>query len=209
MAQVQQDPGFRLAGRLLGVFACLGTSRAAAALPPEFPAAPAWTGRAVIATPTGTWQRFEVARAGTANRLGLRESSDHGLTWSEPRPCVDLPAGVWSGGAALWDRRGEIQLFFIRPRDGGGRDPAVDRFLDLWHLRSANGRRDWSEPRRIHAGYIGAISNAIIAQGAGPDDPSTIVHASVGVFVAVAATALLTLLAASFMPRDSAESYSG
>jgi hypothetical protein len=161
MAQVRQDPGFRLAGRLLGVFACLGTSRAAAALPPEFPAAPAWTGRAVIATPTGTWQRFEVARAGTANRLGLRESSDHGLTWSEPRPCVDLPAGVWSGGAALWDRRGEIQLFFIRPRDGGGRDPAVDRFLDLWHLRSANGRRDWSEPRRIHAGYIGAISNAI------------------------------------------------
>ncbi|WP_431806021.1 MFS transporter [Microbacterium paraoxydans] len=61
----------------------------------------------------------------------------------------------------------------------------------------------------VGVAVFGAISNAIIAQGAGPDDPSTIVHASVGVFVAVAATALLTLLAASFMPRDSAESYSG
>lgn len=61
----------------------------------------------------------------------------------------------------------------------------------------------------VGVAVFGAISNAIIAQGAGPDDPSTIVHASVGVFVAVAATALLTLLAASFMPRDSAESHSG
>ena len=61
----------------------------------------------------------------------------------------------------------------------------------------------------VGVAVFGAISNAIIARGAGPDDPSTIVHASVGVFVAVAATALLTLLAASFMPRDSAESYSG
>ncbi|WP_249186161.1 MFS transporter [Microbacterium paraoxydans] len=61
----------------------------------------------------------------------------------------------------------------------------------------------------VGVAVFGAISNAIIARGAGPDDPSTIVHASVGVFVAVAVTALLTLLAASFMPRDSAESYSG
>ena len=61
----------------------------------------------------------------------------------------------------------------------------------------------------VGVAVFGAISNAIISQGAGPDDPGTIVHASVGVFIAVAVTALLTLLAASFMPRDSAESYSG
>nr|WP_136032031.1 MFS transporter [Microbacterium sp. PF5] len=61
----------------------------------------------------------------------------------------------------------------------------------------------------VGVAVFGAISNAIISQGAGPDDPGTIVHASVGVFIAVALTALLTLLAASFMPRDRVESYSG
>ena len=61
----------------------------------------------------------------------------------------------------------------------------------------------------VGVAVFGAISNALIAQGAGADDPATIVHASVGVFIAVAATALLTLLAASFMPKDRVEDHSG
>lgn len=61
----------------------------------------------------------------------------------------------------------------------------------------------------VGVAVFGAISNAVIAQGAGPDDPDTIVRASVGVFIAVAATALLTLLAAAFMPRDRVEEHSG
>lgn len=50
---------------------------------------------------------------------------------------------------------------------------------------------------------FGAISNAVIARGAGPQDPATIVDASFWVFVAAAIVALLTLIAAAFMPRDS------
>jgi EmrB/QacA subfamily drug resistance transporter len=61
----------------------------------------------------------------------------------------------------------------------------------------------------VGVAVFGAISNAVIARGAGPDDPGTIIHASVWVFVAVAATALLTLLAASFMPRDTVADHSG
>ena len=61
----------------------------------------------------------------------------------------------------------------------------------------------------VGVAVFGAISNAAITQGAGPDDPDTIIRASVGVFIAVAATALLTLLAASFMPRDRVEQLSG
>ncbi|HZU94705.1 MAG TPA: MFS transporter, partial [Microbacterium sp.] len=56
---------------------------------------------------------------------------------------------------------------------------------------------------------FGAISNAVIARGAGPDDPATIVSASVWVFVAAAVVAALTLLAAFFMPRDRVEEHSG
>lgn len=56
---------------------------------------------------------------------------------------------------------------------------------------------------------FGAISNAVIARGAGPDDPATIVSASVWVFVSAAVVAALTLLAAFFMPRDRVEEHSG
>ncbi|OAN42730.1 MFS transporter [Microbacterium sp. H83] len=56
---------------------------------------------------------------------------------------------------------------------------------------------------------FGAISNAVIAQGAGPDDPDTIVSASVWIFIAAAVVAVLTLVAAAFMPRDSAGAHSG
>ncbi len=130
--------------------------------PPEFPSVQAWSGRSVVATGTGVWQRFEVGRQGSGNVLSFRESGDEGATWSEPHRCCDLPAGVWGGGAALIDRRGEVQLFFIRPRDAsGGKKPAVDRFLDMWHLRSTGGRSVWTQPVRIHGGYIGAVSNAI------------------------------------------------
>lgn len=130
--------------------------------PPEFPSVQAWSGRSVVATRMGEWQRFEVSRHGAENVLSFRESGDEGATWSEPRRCCVLPAGVWGGGAALIDRHGEVQLFYIRPRDGNvGRKPAVDRFLDMWHLRSTGGRSAWTQPVRIHAGYIGAISNAI------------------------------------------------
>jgi MFS family permease len=56
---------------------------------------------------------------------------------------------------------------------------------------------------------FGAISNSVIAQGAGPDDPATIISASVWVFVGAAVVAALTLAAAFFMPRDSVEEHSG
>lgn len=55
---------------------------------------------------------------------------------------------------------------------------------------------------------FGAISNSVIAQGAGPDDPATIISASVWVFIAAAVVAVLTLVAAAFMPRDPAGAHS-
>ncbi|WP_412958023.1 MFS transporter [Microbacterium sp. 179-I 3D4 NHS] len=61
----------------------------------------------------------------------------------------------------------------------------------------------------VGVAIFGAISNAVIAQGAGPDDPATIIDASVWVFVGAAITAVLTLVAAVFMPKDRVEEHSG
>jgi EmrB/QacA subfamily drug resistance transporter len=61
----------------------------------------------------------------------------------------------------------------------------------------------------VGVAVFGAISNAVIAQGAGPDDPATIVSASGWVFIGAAVVAALTLAAAFFMPRDRVEEHSG
>jgi EmrB/QacA subfamily drug resistance transporter len=61
----------------------------------------------------------------------------------------------------------------------------------------------------VGVAIFGAISNAVIAQGGGPDDPATIIDASVWVFVGAAITAVLTLIAAVFMPKDRVEEHSG
>lgn len=61
----------------------------------------------------------------------------------------------------------------------------------------------------VGVAIFGAISNAVIARGAGPDDPATIIDASTWVFVAAAVAAVLTLVAAAFMPRDRVEARSG
>ena len=61
----------------------------------------------------------------------------------------------------------------------------------------------------VGVAVFGAISNAVIAQGAGADDPATIVAASFWVFVGIAVTAVLTLVAAAFMPKDAGAHGSG
>lgn len=61
----------------------------------------------------------------------------------------------------------------------------------------------------VGVAVFGAISNAVIARGAGSDDPATIVSASVWVFMAAAVVAGLTLAVAFFMPHDTVEEHFG
>ncbi|WP_256971462.1 MFS transporter [Microbacterium esteraromaticum] len=56
----------------------------------------------------------------------------------------------------------------------------------------------------VGVAVLGAISNAVIARGDGPQDPATIISASTAVFAAAAGVAVLTLVAAWMMPRDGA-----
>lgn len=115
--------------------------------------------------PDGTWERVaavaDVGRKG--KRLVIHTSSDAGLTWSQPRDLGGtLPGEGWGGMAALRTRDGELQVFVVRSRRvAEGNRPAIDRFIDLWHLRSYDGVKRWSEPKCLYEGWLGSISNAI------------------------------------------------
>ena len=143
---------------------CLA-SEAAAARAPEFPpGAPAWSGRSTLVMSGGVWHRYAFRKLpeGQNSQLIYFESDDEGLSWSEPYVAGEIPGDNWGGGTAVLDRRGELQLFFTRSRrEGEGNVPAVNRFIDVWHVRSTDGRTRWEAPRQIFAGYTGAISPAI------------------------------------------------
>ncbi len=83
-------------------------------------------------------------------------SGDNGRTWSEPAPLVTLPQGGWGGPIPLLDRDGELHFIVPKVR-GEGRKPNVDRFIDLYHLRSTDRRTRWTEPQRVYEGYCGSI----------------------------------------------------
>ena len=67
-----------------------------------------------------------------------------------------MPTDRWGGPIPLLDRDGELHFVIPKVR-GEGREPNVDRFIDLYHLRSKNGQTEWTEPRRIYEGYCGSI----------------------------------------------------
>jgi hypothetical protein len=134
----------------------------AAGKPPRLPETRSWTGRSVLLTPHGTFHRFYMSTVDGQPSLVRVESTDDGVTWSEPRVMTHMPDGGFGGCSAVLTPDGEIQLFITKGRRiNDGTKPAVDRFIDLWHMRSSNGQTKWTEPRMVFEGYIGSISNSI------------------------------------------------
>jgi hypothetical protein len=106
--------------------------------------------------PDGKLESYYRRGAGKSIPIYRMRSNDDGRTWSDPEPLVELSVEPWGGPMPLLDRVGELHFVIPKVR-GDGRRPAVDRFIDLWHLRSTNGRTKWTEPRRIFEGYCGAL----------------------------------------------------
>jgi|GEM_PF-131727 len=133
---------------------------------PEF-IGPVNLGANLVILPDGTWEAFRAINSKGTFKLARTRSNDQGRTWSALETLRDLPGEGWGGAVALRDRQGAIQLFFLRLRLNGdaktARKIAVDRFIDLWHLRSTStgDGQGWSEPRRIFEGYIGSAQMAL------------------------------------------------
>jgi len=111
---------------------------------------------ATITLPDGTLESFSRRSANGHVSIFRTRSADNGCNWSEPEAIVHLTVESWGGPMPLLDRDGELHFVIPKVR-GNGRKPAVDRFIDLWHLRSTGGRAKWSEPQRIFEGYCGSL----------------------------------------------------
>ena len=99
-------------------------------------------------------------------RVGLKEgivffksrSKDDGVTWSPQEVVASPPPGGWGGPMPLVDGHGELH-FVIPKQRGSGRKPAEDLFVDLYHMCSTHGRKEWTEPKRIFEGYVGSLND--------------------------------------------------
>jgi BNR repeat-like domain len=119
-------------------------------------------GGAPIVWPDGSLRIFGKRKG----RLAPRISRDGGRTWSEPDMESALPDRAKAGDESdqllldhlLLDRSGELHAFWSQSRGQG--QPAVGRFIDLWHARSSGGRSRFGRPRRIFEGYVGSLQGA-------------------------------------------------
>lgn len=111
---------------------------------------------AAVTHPDGTLEAFfRRSHAGHVSIFRVR-STENGHTWTEAEPLLHLPVAPWGGPMPLLDSEGELHFVIPRVR-GEGRNPAVDRFIDLYHIRSLDKQTTWTEPQRIFEGYCGAI----------------------------------------------------
>jgi hypothetical protein len=106
----------------------------------------------VIPTRDGALKTF-ITRDGNRNYSVL--SRDGGVTWGEEKFEYEGPAAF----LPLLDKDGEYHLFpVVERKEGAGRTPAVDYFIDIWHLKTQNGGTVWEKPKMIFKGYVGSIN---------------------------------------------------
>lgn len=117
--------------------------------------APNYT-NAAVTLPDGTIESYYRRAFAGSIPIFRMISNDSGRAWTKPEPLVQLSVEPWGGPMPMIDRDGEVH-FVIPKLRGEGRKPAIDRFIDLYHLRSTAGRTKWSEPVRIYEGYCGSL----------------------------------------------------
>ena len=110
----------------------------------------------VILQPDGTLKRFISEGLGDGVFRNYSLTSKDGVNW-------DNRTFEFEGVRAtlpLLDKDGELHFFPMVVRQLEEKKViAVNYFIDIWHVRSMNGQKEWSEPQRIFEGYVGSINN--------------------------------------------------
>lgn len=99
--------------------------------------------------PDGRLIRFRMHRDG--NTVSYT-SCDGGRTWKKLRV-----EGKHKINIPLVDSDGELHAVALVLRDNPGRRIAIDRFIDVWYVRTVENRTRWLEPKMIYKGYCGAL----------------------------------------------------
>jgi hypothetical protein len=113
--------------------------------------------------PDGKIIALSIARHDGQQTMQGRYSTDDGQTWSEPQDLFQWPkeAGGFGLFNAIVDRDGEIHIWSLCdgnsgtlfPKEQEGTPVRPGEILDLWHVRSRDGRTGWTAPKAIWLGH--------------------------------------------------------
>ncbi len=117
-------------------------------------------GSGVLIESDGSLSRYSLRARADGADVQIRRSTDFGRTWTQPATLAGIKTPYGASLHTLRSRSGTLHGFFARLR-GEGRNPAVDRFIDLWHLRSQDNGKTWTEPSRIFEGYCGSFQQVV------------------------------------------------
>lgn len=164
---------------LIGLLFTMSPVRADQAQPPEQLAHFKEMGKPVV-LPDGTVALYFIDIRGpglpptpSVQELRVRLSKDNGKTWSESQSLLKFPSdqGGFGFHNSLVDKDGEVHVFMlcdantgvIRAREASEGKPAVEpmarQHLDVWHVRSTDGRTKWTTPQRIWEGRGGDLQS--------------------------------------------------
>ncbi len=113
----------------------------------------------VVRLPDGSLTIYYIARP-SGNALRSLSSMDGGLTWNRDRLEFELPGAAYYAVQVILDSDAELHALFHIWR-GSGKQPGVDRNLDVWHCRTAGKRSEWGKPQRLFEGYVGSLRGGI------------------------------------------------
>jgi len=113
--------------------------------------------KCIVQLPDGTIKSFFTVEG---KNCASSISTDGGRTWSKPK--IEFESTVPEAGVvvALVDKDGQLHAFMLARRDTGHR-PMVDYFIDIWHCKTIAGLTEWSEPKCIYEGYVGALNGVV------------------------------------------------
>jgi hypothetical protein len=113
--------------------------------------------------PDGKIIALSIARHQGQQTMQGRYSSDNGQTWSEARDLFQWPkeAGGFGLFNAIVDEAGEIHIWVLCDANSGTLFPKEEeatpkrpgQILDIWHVRSRDGRSKWTIPMEIWQGH--------------------------------------------------------
>ena len=100
---------------------------------------------------------------GGGPETAARYSTDEGRSWGDAVTLFRLPGelGGWGLHKALVDHNGELHLFFTSDAHTGGETDLYRKHYDIWHVASANGRKEWKDPNLVRKGYYGSMLSVI------------------------------------------------
>lgn len=108
---------------------------------------------------------FYINSPGAADRMMSITSADGGLTWGDPKMEFNLPHQGAHGNQVIKDHNGELHCVFLV--QGEGKGGYRGRLSNIWysHKKIEQKRGEWTTPKEIFHGYVGALRGFIQLKG--------------------------------------------